>query len=163
MLALQHSLTRRDGAETIAVPKGLKVHSKSEKAVTLLSTSRSLLEQYTTLSEQVASSDGLRLNKREWEGDVMKMENIIMSKGNQTRSQVQRRLGGARSRFEEESRDQKGLAPKKDLWDHLISPTNGGQGKACSAAWDAQAMSWGGAARNAKKGVKRLVRYLPEE
>lgn len=146
----------------IPLPKGMTVHSNSEKAVTLLSKSKGLLEQYTVLSEQVTSSNGLRLSKKEWEGDVMRMDDIIMSKGSQVKSQVQRRLGVDNSRLEEKSRNRKALDPRKDAWDQLISPTNGGQGKACGAAWDAQATSWGGAARNAKKGVKRLVRYLPE-
>ena len=145
------------------MPKGMTVHSYSEKAVALLSTSKGLLKQYTALSEQVASSEGLRLNKQEWEGDVVRMEDIIMSKGNQVKSQVQRRLGAAKSRFEEGPRDRKALDPKQDAWNHLIPPRNVGQGKASGATLDAQAMSWGGAARNAKRGVKRLVRHLPEE
>ena len=163
MLALQHNLVRTDGVEMTPVPRGMTVYSSSEKAVTLLSTSKGLLEQYTALSEQVASGDDLRLSKQGLEGDVMRMHDIIMSKGNQVTSQVQRRLGVAKGRFEEGSRDRKALDPKTDAWNHLISPMNGGQGKASDAAWDAQAMSWGGAARNAKKGVKRLVRSLPAE
>ena len=162
MLALQHNLVRRSGMEMTPVPKGMTVDSNPEKAVTLLSTSKGLLEQYTALSEQVASGDGLRLSKQGWEGDAIRMDDIIMSKGNQVTSQVQRRLGMAKSRFEEGYRDRKALDPKIDAWNHLISPMNGGQGNASDAAWDAQAMSWGGAARKAKKGVKRLVRYLPE-
>ncbi|KAL8797229.1 MAG: hypothetical protein Q9195_000696 [Heterodermia aff. obscurata] len=162
-LALQHNLVRRDGVEMIYVPKNMTVHPDSEKAVILLSTSKSLLEQYTTLSEQVASSDGLRLSKQGWEGDVMRMDDIIMSKDNRVKSQVLRRLDVAKSRLEEESQDAKALDPKKNAWERLISSTNGGHGDASGAEWDAQAVSWGGAARNAKKGVKRLVRYLSDE
>ena len=162
MLALQHDLVCRDRVGTVPVPKGMTVHSNSEKARTLLSTSKGLLKQYAALSDEVTSSDDLRLSKQEWKGDVLRMDDIIMSKGSQVKGQVQRRLAMAKSRFEEGSQDRKASDPRKDVWDYLISPTNGGQGEASGAVWDPQAMSWGGAARNAKKGVKRLLRYLPE-
>ena len=162
MLALQHDLVCRDRVELVPVPKGTTVDSNFEKAITLLSTSKGLLKQYTALSDEVTSSDDLRLSKQEWKGDVLRMDDIIMSKGNQVKNQVQRRLAVAKSRFDEASRDRKASDPRKDAWDYLIPPTNEGQGEASGAAWDPQAMSWGGAARNAKKGIKRLVRYLPE-
>ena len=162
MLALQHDLVCRDRVGLVPVPKGLTVHSNSEKAKTLLSTTKGLLKQYTALSDEVTFSDDLRLSKEDWKNDVLRMDDIIMSKGSQVKSQVQRRLAMTKSRFEKESRDRKASDPRKEIWNCLISPTNGGQGEASGAASDPQAMSWGGAARNAKKGVKRLVRYLPE-
>ena len=138
-------------------------HPAREKADLLLFESKGLLERYATLSEQVASSEGLRLSKQQLESDAMKLDQVIMHQQDKVKEHIKILLNVGKSKSKENVRHQKAEGTELDIWGHLIGSTGDVHVAPPSAASDEQATSWGRAARHARRGVKHLVKHLPDD
>lgn len=141
-------------------PKSSTVHPSHEKAALLLSESKDLLDQFAVLSKRVVSSEGSRLNKQKWAGDFTRLDRILTAREGQVKGQIQGLLSMDQSKRKQESVHLNAIGAETETWDGLIAQMNGGQGEASDTTSNVRAVSWGSAARQTRKGVKRLAGYL---
>ena len=141
-------------------PKGSMLHPSHEKAALLMSESKDLLDQFAVLSERVVSSEGSCLNKEKWADDFSRLDRILTAREGQVKGQIQGLLSMDKSKRKQESVHLNAIRAETETWDDLIAQMNGGQGEASDTTSNVRAVSWGSAARQTRKGVKRLAGYL---
>ena len=83
----------------------------------------------------------------------------MVKRDRHVKNQVQRLLSEAKDQSKEAPQNEDARAGEMGVWDALVESTDETQ----SIIHDADAATWGKAARQAKKAVKRLVKHLPEE
>lgn len=161
---LQHSLVSEGNEEKRQTSSDLAkqrstVHPAAEVAARLFSKSKNLVERYSSLSNRVASSEGLRLNEQDYEEDAALLKSLMMKRDRHLKSQVQRLLSEAKNQSKKAPQNEHARAEKMEVWDALVGTT----GETGSMIHNAETITWGMAAGEAKKAVKRLVKHLPEE
>lgn len=162
VLALRHLLVGDECQNMPHEPESSKVHPSHERATLLLSESKGLLDRFASLSERVVSSEGSRLNKRKWGGEFTRLRRIITDREDQVKGQIQGLLSMNKSRMKQESGQSNAIGAETEKWDCLIARLSEGQGEASDTTSNVRAVSWGSAARQTRKGVKRLAGYLAE-
>ena len=163
VLVSKHSLVSESTEELHSTYGGptrrRALHPAAGTAARLLSKSKDLLERYAVLSDRIGCSEGLRWSEQGCEGDVKLLKSLMLKRDGHVKSQVQRLLGETKDQPKEVLQNDKATGEETRIWDDLDERT----GEARSTIHDIEATTWGMAARQVKKGVKRLVKYLPEE
>ena len=128
-------------------------HPLQQKGVSLLALSKELLGSYDTLSRDMARYEEMLQVGRHWEGDYQKLQHLLQVGKQVTEDRVGAMLvdgsqdvgqGGVRDGVLEQDRRK---------WEDL----SGVRGE------DDGGETWTVAARKVERGVRRLVRCLPEE
>lgn len=128
-----------------------------QKATALITASKALLHSYSSLSEHVASAAGTLTKPQEADAEYTKLETLIGSRGKWVGSQVLRRLS-ARS---EGSHDSQPSPASCEIWTRFGGGMVGGEGEREGVEDEGEA--WAKAVKQARRGVRRLVRGLPDE
>lgn len=124
-----------------------------QKATALLTASKTLLHSYTSLSEQVTSAERQLTIPQEDDTEYTRLEQIIEKRGKWVGSQVQRRLLAKG----EGNHEAQPSPASYQLWTRFGGSTveaGGVQG---------EGEAWAQAAKQARRGVKRLVRHLSDD
>jgi len=124
-----------------------------QKATALISASKTLLLSYTHLSEQVTSAARQLTIPQEADTEYTRLETIIETRGKWVGMQVQRRLIAK----PEGSHESQPSPNAYELWTRFGGSTaeDGGE--------KAEGEAWVQAAKQARRGVKRLVRHLSDD
>ena len=137
----------------------LALHPGAKTAAGLLSKSKDLAERYSALCAHVGSGQDQHLREQDYEGDVTLLRAVMSDRESYVSCQLHRLLSEAKGQS-------KGAPPAPmtpgeggRTWDDLIEVPS----KPQSTIHDAETATWGIAARQAQKGVKRLVKDLPKE
>ena len=134
-------------------------HPIFRRATALISSAKDLLQFYSSLSQQVASSEARLACDQNWHGNSTKLQEIITEQGKRVEMQVYRRLVERMEKHGEGNEDGPPPVREHAVWSHFGATTAEGKGENDKAGEAA----WGKAAKYAKRGVKRLVNHLPED
>lgn len=162
-LSLQYGLVGKARTEFHGMPETsttiLDLHPAATTAAGLLSKSKDLVERYSALCERIGSKEGQRLREQDSEGDVTLLRAVMSKRESHVSRQLHRLISEVKGQSKVASPVPMSPEEEGRTWDKLMegpgSPRNGVHG--------AETATWGMAARQAKKGVKRLVKGLPEE
>ena len=137
----------------------LALHPAAMTAAGLLSNSKDLVKRYTALCEHLSSKEGQRLREQDSEKDVGRLRAVMSKRASHVSYQLHTLL--SESKGQSKRAPPAPMTPGEDdrTWGNLMEV----QGKPGSMVHDADAATWGMAARQARKAVKRLVKDLPEE
>lgn len=130
-----------------------------QQASALITASKNLLHSYSRLTEQVTSAQRQLTQPQEADGEYTRLEKIIAKRGQWVDKLVQRRL----TKGEGSSASQPSPNSYK-IWERYGTTTaeaDTAAGQTHEVQADGEA--WAQAAKQAKKGVRRLVRHLPTD
>ncbi|KAL8830255.1 MAG: hypothetical protein Q9191_001536 [Dirinaria sp. TL-2023a] len=130
------------------------------KAESLMSSAKQLLQVYQKLTERMSSTENRGQTGPEWNESSTNLARLITDQGERIKKHVKLRLDEA-TKTSEKGIDE--VVPLKDStdWALLINHT---ASPSCKAAEDMPlAKDWGEAAEEVKKGIKRLMKHLPDE
>lgn len=140
----------RDGFEGEA-PLHAGPNPLLQKTTALLTASKTLLHSYSSLCEHVASAAGNLTNPQDANTEYTKLETLIDTRGKWVGSQVLRRLS---------VRSEVSYASQPSPASHEIWTRFGGR---AGEEVEGEGEVWAMAVKQARRGVRRLVRALPDE
>lgn len=127
-----------------------------QKATALLTASKTLLDSYASLSEQVTAAASQLSRSKDADGEVTRLGQVIETRGTWVGAQVQRRLSARGGR----GGGGGGSLAECEIWERFGGMAEGG-GKGEEGMGEGEA--WGKAVRGVRRGVRRLVRGLVDE
>ena len=133
-------------------------HPSAPKAMSMVSLAKTLLTDYSSLTESVMSAQSQLRRNRIQDDDLAKVKQIIGDQGSRVETLVGRRVyehTGSRKKTSED------FVPPLEhtLWSHFGTPT-----LAVDAARHHRLeVIWSKAAKNTKRGVRYLVQHLSED
>ena len=141
-----------------SAPNPLSVFGKAES---LMSSAKQLLQVYTKLTERVSSTENLGQTGSEWNECSANLARLITDQGERIKKHVKLGLDEAPRTSEKGIDELLALRRENAVWtlliDHTASPSR-------KAAEDMPfEMDWGEAAGEVKKGIKRLIKHVPDE
>ncbi|MCJ1392432.1 hypothetical protein MMC18_005299 [Xylographa bjoerkii] len=141
-------------AGTRALPqiKG-SLHPLQQKSISLLSLSKELLSSYDKVVEVIAGYEEMLQVGQNWEGDYQKLQHLLHVGKQVTENHVRAMLAEGSQDFGHGGTRAEALDQDRQKWEDLSGVRKE----------DDQGETWAVAARKMEKGVRRLVRWLPEE
>ena len=152
---LKQSLLDKDKEETHGIMRDQELHPASEKITPILSRSRLLLTQYAALSKRVPIYRISQLDEHQSEEAATRLQDLLMKREIHVQTQVWQLLSKAESSPTGQTplEETKNSAP--GLWEELLGSTPCG-------TCERPGVSWAVLAKQAKRGVRHLVKCLPE-
>ena len=129
------------------------------KAQLNLASSRELLGHYERASQQVAFSKGVSMMESGWEKDNQTLQRILDRQKERTKLEVHQHLN---KHLKSSTAQIEGDASKSDadIWDHFAVSDD--RNESVKALDTRKRETWAVVAKNAQRGVRRVVKDLPE-
>ena len=135
------------------LPSGLSQHPLQKTANTLSRLSQELLKSYDKIAQEISACEGVLEVGRDWEGDFNKLQHLLQVGKLSTQYRVTDMLVDQKERLPEQNRKDEGEMRDREVWSELAG---------VEIEEDAKE-TWASVAHKMKKGVRQLVKHLPDE
>ena len=132
---------------------GRIIHQEAESTIT---SGKAFMAQYRKICEQVsAARENSSIGKHEWGGDVEKLQSIIQKQGEKVKLEVNHLV---QENVEDTGEETLG-DEDQELWDRFAVTSTQEKRKTARSS----ELGWAVAAKNARRGVRRMLMDLPHE
>ena len=135
-------------------PTECRVYNIAKSSIHL---SRQLIGHYNLICQRIAAAEGSLRMESGAEGDIQALQKVLYSQGEKAKFEVDHIVDGS-SKSAKGPCDIDASAAGDDLWSKFAVPSKDDR----KAVRD-NGESWAMAAEHIHKGVKRIVKYLPED
>ena len=136
------------------------VHPIYRTARSLVSSSREVIKLYERSCQHLQSGKSTLGVEPEWKRDSEKLQTILNGQRKIIKQQIYSHLHGTKISSKERPAVAASLAEGEDLWSrYALSPSHNDKGPKVGSLVE----GWALAAKNAQKGVQRMMRNVPDD
>lgn len=138
----------------------LTAHGFFHDARSRITLSRQLIEHCDRVCQHIGFADSISTAKGSWDGDKQSLQRVLDRQGEKTRLEAHHLLYDARKPPRANPEDVVLPEEEDDLWKRFAAAEFKQEGAEIDVN---EAAGWGVAANNHERGVRRVVKNLPED